>query len=65
MSLYDLLGPEFVTHADALFAPDRFHPSGLGYRRIGAVLLPAVLTGLGTEPPRARRQITAVPHPPS
>ena len=36
----DLLGPEFAANADTLFASDRFHPSGLGYRRIGAAILP-------------------------
>ena len=61
MSLYDILGPEFEANAEAFFGPDRFHPSSMGYRRIGAILLPAVLAALTLEPVRARREITAAP----
>jgi len=60
VDLYDLLGPEFAANAEAFFAPDRFHPSGMGYRRIGAALLPAVLAELGLAP-GGRRMITGVP----
>jgi hypothetical protein len=61
VSLYDLLGPEFEANADTFFANDRFHPSGLGYRRLGSALLPEVLAALGIAPPRQRRALTAGP----
>jgi lysophospholipase L1-like esterase len=61
VSLQDQLGPEFAANADTLFANDRFHPSGLGYRRIGAILLPSVLSALGVSPGPTRRAITAGP----
>ncbi len=61
VSLYDSLGPEFEANAEAFFGPDRFHPSGLGYRRIGATLLPPVLAALGLRPARGRQAISAVP----
>ncbi len=59
VNLYDLLGPEFEANAEALFGPDRFHPSGLGYRRIGAYVLPPVLDALGLQPAGPRRELTA------
>lgn len=59
VNLYDLLGPEFEANADAFFGPDRFHPSSMGYRRIGAALLPHVLAALNLEPARGRRAITS------
>lgn len=58
VDLYNLLGPEFEANAETFFAPDHFHPSGIGYRRIGTALLPAVLEVLGVGP-RPRREITA------
>jgi lysophospholipase L1-like esterase len=61
VNLYDLLGPEFDANAETFFGPDRFHPSSMGYRRIGATLLPAVLAALNLTPSRARRAITASP----
>lgn len=61
VNLYGMLGPEFTANAEAFFGPDRFHPSGIGYRRIGAVILPSVLDALGLEPLRARREITMAP----
>lgn len=59
VSLYDSLGPEFETNAEAFFAPDLFHPSSLGYRRLGSVLLPEVLRALGVGPTPTRREIAA------
>jgi lysophospholipase L1-like esterase len=61
VNLYDLLGPEFEANAEAFFGPDRFHPSSMGYRRIGASLVPPVLAALNLEPTRGRRAITAGP----
>jgi lysophospholipase L1-like esterase len=61
VDLHALLGPEFVANAETFFSRDRFHPSGLGYRRIGAALLPAVLAALGVQPDLGRRAITAAP----
>ena len=61
VNLYDLLGPEFAANAEAFFGPDRFHPSSLGYRRIGMTLLPPVLACLGLAPTRPRREITVGP----
>jgi len=63
VSLHGLLGAEFEANAEALFSPDSFHPSGLGYRRIGLALLPAVLDSLGIAPATGRRMLTAAPHP--
>jgi lysophospholipase L1-like esterase len=61
--IHTLLGPEFIANAETFFAPDRFHPSGLGYRRIGQALLPDVLAALGVQPDLGRRAITAAPAP--
>lgn len=47
VSLADVVGPFFVTRPDEMFAVDRFHPSGAGYRRTAKALLPSVLAGLG------------------
>jgi lysophospholipase L1-like esterase len=56
-----MLGPEFEANAEAFFGPDRFHPSSMGYRRIGASLVPPVLAALDLAPTRGRRAITAAP----
>jgi lysophospholipase L1-like esterase len=61
VALHGLLGAEFEANAEALFSPDSFHPSGLGYRRIGQALLPAVLDALGVAPVSGRRMLTAGP----
>jgi lysophospholipase L1-like esterase len=63
VSLYDLLGPEFEANSETLFASDRFHPSGLGYRRIGSALLPSVLAALGVAAPAERRALTSAAPP--
>jgi hypothetical protein len=34
-----------------MFAIDRFHPSGAGYRRTAKAMLPSVLAALGDESP--------------
>lgn len=59
VAVADLLSPEFLTRPDALFSPDRFHPSAAGYEAAAALLLPALCSELGVwgggplpEPPR-------------
>jgi lysophospholipase L1-like esterase len=47
VSVGDLLGPEFSRWPHVMFSEDRFHPSGHGYARVAAVLLPSVLEVLG------------------
>ncbi len=50
VSLGDLLGPEFAARPGELFSADRFHPSGAGYERAAAALLPSVCAALGLVP---------------
>jgi hypothetical protein len=45
VAIAKLVSPQFVDRPD-LFAPDRFHPSGAGYRRAMDVLLPALIEEL-------------------
>ena len=47
VSLGDVVGPFFIAQPEAMFAVDRFHPSGAGYRRTAKALLPSVLAALG------------------
>lgn len=47
VSLGDLLGPEFAASPREMFSRDRFHPSAVGYARVGAALLPTVCAALG------------------
>lgn len=47
VSLAEVVGPFFIAQPDAMFAVDRFHPSGAGYRRTAKALLPSVLAALG------------------
>lgn len=47
VSLGTILGPEFDAAPAVLFGPDRFHPSGAGYRALADVLLPSALAALG------------------
>ena len=44
-ALARLVSPQFVGQPD-LFAPDQFHPSGAGYGRAMAVLVPAAIPEL-------------------
>lgn len=44
-----LVSPEFIGRPD-LFAPDHFHPSGAGYARAVAALLPVVISVLDAPP---------------
>ncbi len=61
VDLYHLLGPEFTANAETLFGADRFHPSSLGYRRLGATLLPPALAALGDVLGRGRLALHAEP----
>jgi lysophospholipase L1-like esterase len=47
VSLADVVGPFFLAQPDEMFAIDRFHPSGAGYRRTAKALLPNVLAAVG------------------
>jgi lysophospholipase L1-like esterase len=47
VSLAHVVGPFFITNPDEMFSLDRFHPSGTGYRRTAAALLPSVLAAAG------------------
>jgi len=49
VSLAEVLGPFFIAQPDEMFAIDRFHPSGAGYRRTAKALLPSVLGALGLD----------------
>jgi len=50
VSLGDLLGEEFATRPQVMFSADGFHPSGAGYARAAAALLPSVCAALGVLP---------------
>ena len=47
VSLAAVVGPIFVDRPEEMFAVDRFHPSGAGYRRTARAMLPSVLASLG------------------
>jgi lysophospholipase L1-like esterase len=47
VSLGSLLGPDFSARPQEYFSADGFHPSSLGYRRVGEVLLPTACAALG------------------
>jgi lysophospholipase L1-like esterase len=51
VSLAEVVGPFFVAQPEDMFAVDRFHPSGAGYRRTAKAMLPSVLAALGHEQP--------------
>src|SRR3954452_25563843 len=59
VSLGDLLGPEFRADPGGYFSEDQFHPSSLGYRRCGEVLLPSVCDVLGVGDPEDRAEARA------
>lgn len=59
VSLAAVVGPMFVDRPDEMFAVDRFHPSGAGYRRTARAMLPSVLAALGL-----REGVPAGHHPP-
>ena len=64
VSLADVVGPFFVTRPDEMFAVDRFHPSGAGYRRTAKAVLPSVLVALSLAeelPQLAAAGVTLVP----
>ena len=62
VDLAQVAGPFFLAQPDEMFAIDRFHPSGAGYRRTAKALLPSVLAAAGHDaklptghfPPAAR-----------
>ena len=47
VALAEVVGPFFITRPDEMFALDRFHPSGAGYRRTAKAMLPSMLLALG------------------
>jgi lysophospholipase L1-like esterase len=47
VSLHRVTGQYFFDNPDEAFSLDRFHPSGLGYRRTAKAILPSVLAALG------------------
>lgn len=49
VAIAKLVSPQFVDRPD-LFAPDRFHPSGAGYRQAMDVLLPALIDEVSARP---------------
>jgi lysophospholipase L1-like esterase len=51
VQLAAILGPEFASRPGEYFSEDRFHPSSMGYRRAGEVILPTVLQALGVSVP--------------
>jgi lysophospholipase L1-like esterase len=59
--LGSLLGPEFEANPDALFAPDRYHPSPLGYARLADVIIPVARQALGLAPRRSAWHTRALP----
>jgi hypothetical protein len=50
VSLGDLLGPQFASAPDRMFAADRFHPSVDGYAAAVAAILPTAVAALTTPP---------------
>lgn len=50
VSLRRAVGAVFFDQPDEMFGVDRFHPSGLGYRRTAEALLPAVVAALPGAP---------------
>jgi lysophospholipase L1-like esterase len=50
VSLGDLLGPEFAAAPHEMFSADRFHPSGRGYAKAAAAMLPSICAEVGIWP---------------
>lgn len=70
VSLARVVGPFFLAQPEEMFAIDRFHPSGAGYRRTAKALLPSVLAAVGHDdasvrPPAVRRHPGADRRPPA
>lgn len=65
VSLRDVVGPFFVTRPEEMFAVDRFHPSGRGYRRTAKALLPSVRAAIDDQdrPRPSGRAHAASAHP--
>jgi lysophospholipase L1-like esterase len=61
--LADVVGPFFVGQPDEMFAVDRFHPSGAGYRRTAKALLPTVLAAARSDRTTRGRSETRVSRP--
>lgn len=57
--LAEVVGPFFVAQPDEMFAIDRFHPSGAGYRRTAKALLPSVVAALEAPASRLRASPSA------
>jgi lysophospholipase L1-like esterase len=55
VSLGDLLGEEFASRPREMFSADGFHPSGAGYARAAAALLPSACAALDVLPAGADR----------
>ena len=63
VSLAAVVGPMFVDRPDEMFAVDRFHPSGAGYRRTARAMLPSVLAATRPAGGRAGRTPSPVAAP--
>jgi lysophospholipase L1-like esterase len=50
VSIGDLMGPLFEAEPEAMFSPDRFHPSSLAYERSSERILPSLAAALGILP---------------
>ena len=64
VTLADVVGPIFLARPDEMFALDRFHPSGAGYRRTAKALLPSVLAAIGIDQPLPHGHHPPLPSPP-
>ncbi|MEU6564652.1 SGNH/GDSL hydrolase family protein [Nocardia nova] len=62
VAMGDLLGHDFRSTPEVLFSADGFHPSAAGYALAAEHILPAVLTGLGVDPPVPSMTAAQQPH---